>query len=136
MNQKPVLPAETARRMLDAATEAAHAEELSVSVAVVDDGGYLICLQRMDGAGLMTAQVAIDKARTAALTRASSRRLAERVAAEPALLRLTDYLPLAGGLPAMHDGRCAGAVGVSGGTADQDELVARAALAILPTYGS
>jgi len=135
MNQKPVLPSETARRMLDAAIEAARAEGLSVSVAIVDDGGYPICLQRMDGAGLMTAQVAIDKAGTAALTRAPSRRLAERVAEEPAILRLTEYLPMAGGLPAMHEGRCAGAVGVSGGTADQDELVGRAALLTLPAHG-
>lgn len=129
MKTKPILTAETARRMLDAALSAAQAEGVAMSVAIVDDGGYAICLQRADNAGLMTPRVATDKARTAALLRAPSRVLADRVVTDPALLRLTEYLPMAGGVPLMVQGQCAGAVGVSGGSPDQDERVAAAGIA-------
>lgn len=129
MKTKPILTTETARRMLDASLAAARTEGIAISVAVVDDGGYAICLQRADNAGLMTPRVATDKARTAALMRAPSRLLADRVSTEPALLRLTEYLPMAGGVPLLVDGQCAGAIGVSGGTADQDERVAAAGIA-------
>jgi glc operon protein GlcG len=131
MKYKPVLGADLARQMLDAALEAADGEGLAMSIAVVDEGGYPLTLQRMDGAGLMTARVAIDKARTAALIRAPSGRLADRLAAEPALLRLTDYLPMAGGLPALVEGQCIGAIGVSGGTPAQDERIGAAGLSRL-----
>jgi glc operon protein GlcG len=128
---KPILTAEDARRMLDAALETARSQDLTMSVAVVDGGGYSLALQRMDGAGLMTPKVAMEKARTAALIRAPSGRLADRLAAEPALLRLTDYLPMAGGLPVTIEGQCVGAIGVSGGTPIQDEQVGAAGLAAL-----
>ena len=131
MRMKPVLSSASARQMLDAALVFARGEGLAMSVAVVDDGGYPVCLERMDGAGLLTPKVALEKARTAALLRAPSRRLADRVASEPALLRLTDYLPMAGGLPVILQGQCAGAIGVSGGTADQDEAVAQAGVEAL-----
>lgn len=128
MNSKRVLAACETRRILDAALGAAERSGLPMTIAVVDEGGYLLCAERMDGAGLMTPKVAIEKARTAALMRAPSRRLADRVESEPALLRLTDYLPMAGGLPILVDGQCVGAIGVSGGTADQDEAVCTAGL--------
>ena len=128
---KPVLTADLARRMLDAALDAARAEGWAMSVAVVDEGGYPLALQRLDGAGLMTGKVALEKARTAALIRAPSGRLADRLAAEPALLRLTDYLPMAGGLPAMIEGQCVGAIGVSGGAPEQDERIGALGLAAL-----
>lgn len=123
MKYKPVLSAEQARRMLDTALDTARTHGFTMSIAVVDDGGYPLCLQRMDGAGLLTAKVAMEKARTAALIRAPSSRLADRLAAEPSLLRLTDYLPMAGGLPLVLDGHCVGAIGVSGGAPEQDEQV-------------
>jgi glc operon protein GlcG len=99
-----------------------------MAIAVVDDGGFLLCLRRMDGAGPVTAHVALEKARTAALMRAPSRRLADRVATEPALLRLSEYLPLPGGLPILVEDHCIGGIGVSGGTADQDEAIGGAGL--------
>lgn len=131
MKYKPVLDADHARRLLDGALEAARGEGLAMSIAVVDEGGYPLALQRMDGAGLMTAKVAIEKARTAALIRAPSGRLADRLAAEPALLRLTDYMPMAGGLPVTIEGQCVGAIGVSGGTPAQDEQIGSAGLTVL-----
>lgn len=131
MKYKPVLGGDLARQMLDAALEAADGEGFAMSIAVVDEGGYPLALQRMDGAGLMTAKVAMEKARTAALIRVPSGRLADRLAAEPALPRLTDYLPMAGGLPAMLEGQCVGAIGVSGGTPAQDERIGAAGLSLL-----
>lgn len=129
MRTQSLLDATEARAILDAALAEAARSGLAMSIAVADAGGYPLALQRMDGAGLLTADVAQRKARTAALLRAPSRRLADRVAAEPALLALTDYLPMAGGLPLIVGGACVGAIGVSGGTPDQDEAVAAAGLA-------
>ncbi len=120
---KPVLDEGQARTILDRAVTAARGESLSMAIAIVDDAGFPMCLHRMDGAGAMTAKVALEKARTAALIRAPSRRLAERLPAELPLLRLTEYLPMTGGLPILIEGQCVGAIGVSGGTADQDEAI-------------
>ena len=131
MSVKPYLLMDQARAMLDAALAAAASENLRMSIAIVDEGGYPICLQRRDGAGLMTAKVAIAKARTAALLRAPSRVLADRVNNEPALLALTDYLPMSGGLPVVIDGTCVGAIGVSGGNAEQDEAIGTAGIAAI-----
>ena len=108
----------------------AHAQRMGVAVtiAIVDDGGYACRLYRSDGTGAMTPAVALAKARTAALMRAPSGALTTRLKDEPELLRLTDYLPMPGGLPVRHEGACVGGVGVSGGTAEQDVAVAQAAL--------
>lgn len=132
MRTKSTLESADMRAMLDAALDAAAQAGLSVSVAVVDDGGYLLGAQRDDGAGMLTADVAIRKARTAALLRAPSSRLADRVVSDPALLRLTEYLPMAGGVPVIVDGQCVGAVGVSGAAADQDHAIAEAGAQALP----
>lgn len=131
MKTKKILSAHDAQRMIDAAVSAARAIERPMSIAVVDDGGYALALLRLDGAGLMTPKVATEKARTAALLRAPSAILAGRVKEDPALLRLTDYLPMAGGVPITMDGECVGAIGVSGGTPEQDEGVAAAGIAAL-----
>ena len=131
MKSKPVLTATELDPMLAAARAETQANGLSMSIAIVDDGGYLLRLERHDGAGAMTPAVALAKARTAALMRGSTRLLAERVAAEPALLRLTEYLPMEGGLPIVVDGICVGGIGVSGGKPDEDEGIGRAGLATL-----
>jgi glc operon protein GlcG len=131
MHTKPVLSSANARNIVDKALTAAEEAGYSISVAVVDDGGYLLAMQKAQNAGKLTAKVAIEKARTAALMRGPSGVLQNRVKEDPALLRLTDYLPMAGGLPVMHGGECAGAVGISGGTAEQDIEIAEAALTAL-----
>ena len=131
MQVKPFLLIEQARTILEGALGKASADGIRMSIAIVDEGGYPLCLQRMDGAGLLTPKVALEKARTAALTRSPSRRLAERVSNDPALLRLTDYLPMPGGLPLIIDGVSVGAIGVSGATGDQVEAVGEAGCAEL-----
>ncbi|MFT4026003.1 MAG: heme-binding protein [Novosphingobium sp.] len=130
MQFKPFVDSADARAAIATRLAEADALGLAVSLAVVDAGGYPVALHRMDGAGLLTAEVALRKARAAALLRAPSRVLADRVAGDPALLALTDYLPMAGGVPiTAKTGAVAGAVGVSGGTAEQDEQIAAAAVA-------
>ena len=131
MKMKPVLTATELDPMLASARRQAQALGLGMSIAIVDDGGYPLRVERLDGAGVLTPSVALAKARTAALMRAASRVLEERIATEPALLRLTDYLPMAGGLPIMVEGVCVGGIGVSGGKPDDDEGVGRAGLATL-----
>lgn len=129
---KPFIDSNDARQLIDAAVAAAAKEGLAMTIAVTDAAGFPLALQRMDGAGLLTADVALRKARTAALLRGPSRVLAERVSADPSLLALTEYLPMAGGLPIKtSDGVVAGGIGVSGGMAEQDEQIGATALAAL-----
>ena len=115
-------------RMLAAASAKAAELGLAASIAIVDEGGYAFRLYRGDGAGLMTPAVAQAKARTAALLRAPSGVLTARLKDQPELLRLTEYLPMPGGLPVRYENGVVGAVGVSGGTPEQDEAIAQAAL--------
>jgi glc operon protein GlcG len=115
-------------RMLAASVAKAAEFGLAASIAIVDEAGYAFRLHRAEGAGLMTPTVAMAKARTAALMRAPSGALTARLKDEPELLRLTEYLPMPGGLPVRHDGVVIGAVGVSGGNPQQDEAIAQAAL--------
>lgn len=131
MHTKLVLSCNRARAIADKALAAAQDQGLAISVAVVDDGGFLLAALKMEKAGKLTPKVAMEKASTAALMRAPSAVLQSRVKDDPALLRLTDYLPMAGGLPVMHAGECAGAVGISGGTAEQDTQIANIALSVL-----
>lgn len=128
MIAKFALGASELDRMLAGARSKAEELGLPASIALVDEGGYPFRLHRGDGAGLMTPTVALAKARTAALMRAPSGVLTARLKDEPELLRLTDYLPMPGGLPVRHEGAVIGAVGVSGGNPQQDEAIAQAAL--------
>lgn len=131
MITKAVLTAAELDAMLAAASAKAQALGLAATIAIVDDGGYMWRLSRADGAGMMTPAVATAKARTAALMRAPSGLLTARLKDEPELLRLTDYLPMPGGLPIRADGQCIGGIGVSGGTGEQDVAIGEAALAVL-----
>lgn len=131
MKIKPVLTATELDAMVGTALDKAADLGLTATVALCDDGGHALRLYRMDGTGAMTPVVAAAKARTAALMRAPSGALTARLKDEPELLRLTEYLPMPGGLPIVHDGQCVGAIGVSGGSAVQDEAIAEAGRAAL-----
>jgi glc operon protein GlcG len=124
MRKKPCLTHDDVRRIAEAARSAALAEKIAMSIAIVDDGGHLLSFERLD-ARASTITVATGKARTSALMRGPSGALESRIASQPALLAL-DAMPLQGGLPLMVDGDCVGAIGVSGGTGEQDERVASA----------
>ena len=133
MNHKPFLGIEDARRMGDAAQAEARKNGWAVVIAVVDDGGHLLWLQRLDGAAPISAQIAPAKARTAALGRRESRVYEEMINGPRAAFLSAPGLEgmLEGGVPFMVDGHCIGAVGVSGVKASDDAQIARAGIAAL-----
>jgi glc operon protein GlcG len=101
-------------------------------IAVVDDAGHLIYLEHMDDAQIGSIEVAQGKARTAVRFRRPSKVLEDALAANHLeVITLGDITAIRGGLPIMVDGRTAGAIGVSGGAAEQDEQCAEAGLAAL-----
>ena len=126
MRSKPSLTASDAARMMAACKAAAASHQWAVCIAIVDDGGYLLALERLDGAHLATPEAATGKARTAALMRNPSRIMEERVNDRPAFLRFPYIMPVIGGVPVMHDGECVGGIGVAGVQSDEDEQVAQA----------
>jgi glc operon protein GlcG len=130
MRQKPCLNAEDVRAIVGAAREEAQRNGWAVTIAVVDDGGHPLHLERLDGARLGTIAVALGKARTAAFIHGPSGGLQARIKDNPAMLAL-DYMPLPGGLPLLCGGHCVGGIGVSGVAAEQDEQVGGAGLAVL-----
>lgn len=121
-------------KAIAAAAEAeALANQWAVSIAIVDDGGHLLWLQRLDGAAPVSAHIAPAKAHTAALGRRESRSYEEVInggrmsfLSAPALQGM-----LEGGLPILKDGTCIGAVGVSGVKSGEDAQIARAGIAAL-----
>jgi glc operon protein GlcG len=115
------------------ATCAAEAEKnkWKVAIAIVDDGGFLLHLDRMDGAAVTTAEVATGKARTSALTRRPSKDFEERVKERPSFISFPAGLFIQGAVPIMHDNECVGAIGVSGVQSFEDEQIARAGVAAL-----
>jgi glc operon protein GlcG len=133
MQQKPCLGLDDARRIAAAAEAEALAHGWAVAIAIVDDGGHLLWLQRLDGATPLSAQIAPAKARTAALGRRESKAYEDMInggrtsfLSAPALEGM-----LEGGVPVMVGGHCAGAVGVSGVKSSEDAQTARAGIAAL-----
>lgn len=133
MNTKPYLNGEQARRMAAAAEAEASKHQWAVSLAIVDDGGHLLWLQRLDGAAPISAEIAPAKARTAALGRRESKTYEEMINGGRTAFLSAPTLQgmLEGGVPVMVDGHCVGAVGVSGVKSEQDVQVARAGIAAL-----
>ena len=133
MNSKPLLALADARRIAEAAEADARQNAWAVTIAIVDDGGHLLWLQRQDGAAPISAQIAPAKARTAALGRRESRIYEEMInGPRPAFLSAPGLEGmLEGGVPIMVQGHCIGAVGVSGVKASDDAQIARAGIAAL-----
>ena len=133
MKQKPYLNHEDARRIAAAAEAEAVRQGWAVTIAIVDDGGHLLWLQRLDGAAPVSAHIAPAKARTAALGRRESKGYEEMINNGRAAFLSAPSLDgmLEGGVPAMVDGHCVGAVGVSGVKSAEDAQIARAGLAAL-----
>ena len=115
----------------DMVVQAAEAEALGrgarVVIAVVDEGGKPIVLRRLDGAQVASVDVAMDKARTAAVFRRPSKELEDQVRdGRFGALQLAGGVTLQGGIPLIVEGQAVGAIGVSGETPDEDEAVALA----------
>ena len=113
-----------------AAAEAeARKNNWNVAIAILDDGGHLMHFARMDGATPANAGIALEKGRTAAISRRSSGKWEEIIkGGRTAMIKMPGILPVQGGLPIMVDGNCIGGVGVSGVQSHQDEQIARAGI--------
>jgi glc operon protein GlcG len=122
---KKVLSLEAAKKIATAAEVAAREKGVGVVIAVVDDGGHLILLHRLDDTQVASVNVGIGKARTAAIYRRPSKDFEDQIrAGRVAALALADSTPLQGGVPIKLDGKVIGAVGVSGDTPQVDEGIA------------
>ncbi len=99
-------------------------------IAIVDEGGHLLYLQRMDEAQVASVEIAPMKARTAAPFKRPSKVFEDRVNAAGGVnvLGLPGVVPSEGGLPIMVDGKVIGAIGVSGVLSSQDGIIAKAGL--------
>jgi uncharacterized protein GlcG (DUF336 family) len=102
-----------------------------VAIAIVDDGGYLLHFNRMEGVPPVSAEVAIGKARTAAMTRRPSKFFEDRVKERPAFANFPAGLLIQGAVPIMARNECVGAIGVSGVASHEDEQIANAGTAAL-----
>jgi glc operon protein GlcG len=133
MKTKAVLELAELKAIAAAAEAEALANKWAVSIAIVDDGGHLLWLQRLDGAAPLSAQIAPAKAQTAALGRRESRMYEEMInGGRVSFLSVPGvHGLLEGGVPILKDGQCIGAVGVSGVKSTEDAQIARAGIAAL-----
>ena len=111
-----------------AAAAEAHAKEngWNVVIAILDDGGNLLYLQRMDGVQIGSIEVAISKAESAINFKRSTKVFGDAVGGRTALVALPGAMPFEGGLPITWGGEVIGSIGVSGVTAQQDGMIAKA----------
>lgn len=127
MHSKPVLDQADVARLLAAARQHAQAQQWPVTIAVVDDGGHPLALERLDGCAPASAYIAMEKARTAALGRRESRDYEQMVNdGRTAFVTAPLLTCLEGGVPLRVEGQVVGAIGVSGVKSGQDAEVAKA----------
>lgn len=133
MQSKQILSLEDVKKIAAAAETEAKAHNWAVTISIVDDGGHLLWLQRLDGAAPISASIAPAKARTAAVGRRETKVYEEMInngrfsfITAPTLEGM-----LEGGVPIMIGGQCVGAVGVSGVKSSEDVQIAKAGIAAL-----
>ena len=133
MKTKSILEFSDVKAMAAAAEAEAHKHNWAVSIAIVDDGGHLLNLHRLDGAPGISSHIAPAKAHTAALGRRESKVYEDVInggrmsfLSAPAVQGM-----LEGGVPIIKDGQCIGAVGVSGVKSNEDAQIAKAGIAAI-----
>ena len=132
MQTKPCLTLDDAKRIAAAARATADARGWPVVIAVADDGGHLLYLERMNGAKLGAIETAQKKALSAVLFARPTKALEDIIAAgRNAMLLLPGATPIQGGLPLVHEDQLVGGVGVSGVASADDETIAAAGAAAL-----
>jgi len=132
MKSKPVLTHDDVKKIAAAAEAEAVKNNWAVTISIVDDGGHLLWLQRLDGAAPVSAWIAPAKAKTAALGRRESG-VYEKMVNEGrvSFLSVEPVTPLEGGVPIVVEGQYVGAVGVSGVKSTEDVQIAKAGIAAL-----
>lgn len=133
MKNKPLLELADLKLIAAAAEAEALKHHWAVSIAIVDDGGHPLWLQRLDGAAPVSSHIAQAKANTAALGRRESRVYEEMINQGRTSFLSAPVMQgmLEGGVPILHEGQCIGAVGVSGVKSPEDVQIARAGIAAL-----
>ena len=132
MRQKPALTTADAHKMMDACKAEAQKNKWNVAVAIVDDSGAVLLLERLDGCAAISSEVAVGKARTAALTKRPTKFFEDRVKERPGFVTFpTPGVMFQGGLPLVHQNECVGAIGVSGVQSHEDEQIAQAGVNVL-----
>ena len=133
MKTKAVLEAADVKLIAAAAEAEALKNNWAVTIAIVDDGGHLLWLQRLDGAAAISSHIAPAKAHTAAMGRRESKVYEDVINQGRTSFLSAPHVAgmLEGGVPVMKDGQCIGAVGVSGVKSTEDAQVARAGIAAI-----
>ena len=132
MHSKAVLSQIEVAQILQAARNEAQQQGWAVAIAVVDDGGHPLALERLDGRAPIGAYIATEKARSAAIGRRETKGYEDMVnGGRTAFVSAPLITSLEGGVPVLVDGQVVGAVGVSGAKAEQDAQVAKAGIAAL-----
>ena len=130
--EKYAISNELAKKMIDAAEQKAKELGIAVNITIVDDGGNLVSFSRMDHAPLLSVGISQNKAYTAIAFGKPTSEWYPMIKDEPALLNGIVHTPklviFGGGFPIKVDGKIIGGIGVSGGSAEQDELCCEAAL--------
>ena len=133
MQQKTVMTADDVKKVMAAAEAEATNHHWAVSIAIVDDGGHLLAMQRLDGAAPISAYIAMEKARTASLGRRESKIYEDMINNGRQSFMTAPLLQgmLEGGVPVVVNEQVVGAVGVSGVKSTEDAQIARAGIAAL-----
>ena len=133
MQTKSVLTSDDVKKIAAAAEAEALANHWAVTIAIVDDGGHLLALQRLDGAAPLTAHIAPAKAKTSAMGRRETKIYEDIINNGRTAFLTAPYIDglLEGGVPVIVDGQVVGAVGVSGVKSEQDAQLAKAGIAAL-----
>jgi uncharacterized protein GlcG (DUF336 family) len=133
MKSKAVLEFADVKTIAAAAEAEALKNNWAVTIAIVDDGGHLLHLQRLDGAPPISSHLAPSKANTAAMGRRDSKIYEDVINGGRMSFLSAPYLQgmLEGGVPIIKDGQCIGAVGVSGVKSSEDAQIARAGMAAI-----
>jgi glc operon protein GlcG len=133
MQTKFVLTADDVKKIAVAAEAEALANNWAVTIAIVDDGGHLLWLQRLDGCAAISSHIAPSKAKTAAMGRRETKIYEDIINNGRTAFLTAPYIDglLEGGVPVVFEGQVIGAVGVSGVKSEQDAQVAKAGIAAL-----
>jgi glc operon protein GlcG len=133
MQTKTILTSVDVKKIAAAAEAEALANNWAVTIAIVDDGGHLLSLQRLDGCAPISAHIAPSKAKTAAMGRRETKIYEDIINNGRTAFLTAPYIDglLEGGVPVVVDGQVVGAVGVSGVKSEQDAQIAKAGIAAL-----
>ena len=132
MQHKAVLGQSEVSQIIQAARREAQQQGWAVAIAVVDDGGHPLAMERLDGCAPIGAYIATEKARSAAIGRRETKGYEDMVnGGRTAFVSAPLLTSLEGGVPLLVNGQVIGAVGVSGVKAEQDAQVAKAGIAAL-----